>query len=258
MSLNTPPEKIVIANWKMHGNLRQNQALITAYLAGLPAVAAQVHLVVCVPYPYLAQAQALLSDTAVAWGAQNIGKFASGAYTGEVSAEMLTDFGCRYVIIGHSERSTAYCESDENIAEKFMVAKQHGLTPILCVGETLLEREAGVMERVVGKQLDTIIRMFGAQAFADTIVSYEPIWAIGTGLAAGAEQAVAMHQFIRNKVAEVDAAAADRLKIVYGGSVNPQNAIQLLNQEEIDGALVGRCALDATQFLQICQSVPLS
>jgi len=249
------PRKMVVANWKMHGNLARNQALVHKYLQGLQPLA-HADVVVCVPYPYLAQAQSLLADTNVAWGAQNIAKVEQGAYTGEVSADMLRDFGANYVIIGHSERSTAYCESDENIAEKFMMAKRHGLIPILCVGETLLEREAGVMERVVGKQLETIIRLFGGAAFTQTIVSYEPIWAIGTGLAASAEQAVAMHKFIRETVAAADQSAADSLKILYGGSVNPQNAVQLLNQKEIDGALVGRCSLDAEQFIKICQAVP--
>jgi triosephosphate isomerase len=249
------PRKMVVANWKMHGNLARNQALVHKYLQGLQPLA-HADVVVCVPYPYLAQAQSLLAGTNVAWGAQNIAKVEQGAYTGEVSADMLRDFGANYVIIGHSERSTAYCESDENIAEKFMMAKRHGLIPILCVGETLLEREAGVMERVVGKQLETIIRLFGGAAFTQTIVSYEPIWAIGTGLAASAEQAVAMHQFIRETVAAADQSAADSLKILYGGSVNPQNAVQLLNQKEIDGALVGRCSLDAEQFIKICQAVP--
>lgn len=247
--------KLVVANWKMHGNLMRNQQLIQAYLPAL-AACTRAEVVVCVPYPYLAQIQTLLTGTSVAWGAQNVAKYEEGAYTGEVGAQMLTDFGARYVIIGHSERSTAYCESDENIAEKFMMAKRHGLTPILCVGETLLEREAGVMERVVGKQLETIIRLFGGEAFAGSIVSYEPIWAIGTGLAATSEQAVAMHQFIRETVAASDKTAADTLKILYGGSVNPQNAVQLLNQKEIDGALVGRCSLDAEQFIKICQAVP--
>ncbi len=246
--------KIIIANWKMHGNLARNQRLVESYLDRLKSVHANV--VVCVPYPYLAQIQTLLQGTHLAWGAQNVAKFDEGAYTGEVSAEMLRDFGAQYVIIGHSERSTAYCESDENIAEKFMVAKRHGLTPVLCVGETLLEREAGVMERVVGRQLETIIRLFGGEAFADTIISYEPIWAIGTGLAATAEQAVAMHQFIRETIARASQSAAATLKILYGGSVNPQNAIQLLHQKEIDGALVGRCSLEAGQFIKICQSVP--
>jgi triosephosphate isomerase (TIM) len=249
------PRKMVVANWKMHGNLARNQALVHKYLQGLQPLA-HADVVVCVPYPYLAQAQSLLAGTNVAWGAQNIAKVEQGAYTGEVSADMLRDFGANYVIIGHSERSTAYCESDENIAEKFMMAKRHGLIPILCVGETLLEREAGVMERVVGKQLETIIRLFGGAAFTQTIVSYEPIWAIGTGLAASAEQAVAMHKFIRETVAAADQSAADSLKILYESSVNPQNAVQLLNQKEIDGALVGRCSLDAEQFIKICQAVP--
>lgn len=256
MSISSSPQKFVIANWKMHGDLRRNQALLEGYLSGLSSLASQVQVVVCPPYPYLSQMQQQLSGTALAWGAQNIAKFEQGAYTGEVSAAMLHDFGAQYVVIGHSERSTAYCESDENIAEKFMMAKRHGLTPILCVGETLLEREAGVMERVVGKQLDTIIRLFGGGAFAGTIVSYEPIWAIGTGLAASAEQAVAMHTFIRETVAQADAQAAETLKILYGGSVNPQNAVQLLNQREIDGALVGKCSLNAEQFIKICQAVP--
>jgi triosephosphate isomerase (TIM) len=252
----TSPHKLVVANWKMHGNLAFNQALIAGYLKGLQSLP-QTEVVVCVPYPYLAQMQSLLSGTRLQWGAQNIAKYEEGAYTGEVGAAMLRDFGAQHVIIGHSERSTAYCESDENIAEKMMVAKRHGLTPILCVGETLLEREAGVMERVVGKQLETIIRLFGGEAFNDAIVSYEPIWAIGTGLAATAEQAVAMHQFIRDTIANADKTAASTLKILYGGSVNPQNAVQLLNQKEIDGALVGRCSLEVEQFIKICQAVPV-
>ena len=253
---NIIPPKLIVANWKMHGSLAVNQALIEGYLEGL-AVLPQTDVVVCVPYPYLAQAQSLLSSSRIGWGAQNLAKFEQGAYTGEVAASMLRDFGAQYVIIGHSERSTAYCESDENIAEKMMVAKRHGLKPILCVGETLLEREAGVMERVVGRQLETIIRLFGGEAFADAIVSYEPIWAIGTGLAATAEQAVAMHQFIRESVANADKSASASLKILYGGSVNPQNAVQLLNQKEIDGALIGRCSLDVGQFIKICQAVPV-
>jgi len=243
--------KIVVANWKMHGNLATNHALIQQYLTHLSKLQ-QTQVVVCVPYPYLGQMQQLLTQTSIAWGAQNIAKFEQGPYTGEVSAAMLRDFGAQFVILGHSERSTAYCESDENIAEKFMVAKRYGLTPILCVGETLIEREAGVMERVVGKQLDTIIRLFGASVFADSIISYEPIWAIGSGLAATAEQAQAMHAFIRDKIAALDEAAAERLKILYGGSVNPQNAVQLFVVNNIDGALVGKCALQATSFIEIC------
>lgn len=247
------PPKIVVANWKMHGNLQQNEQLLKGYLAALSALK-HTQVVVCVPYPYLAQAQHLLGGTAIAWGAQNMGKFERGAYTGEVSAEMLLDFGAQYVILGHSERSTAYCESDENIADKFMAAKQHGLTPVLCVGETLIEREAGVMEMVVAKQLDTIIRKFGAGVFAQTIISYEPIWAIGTGLAASPEQAKAMHAFIRNKLLQSDASIENTLKILYGGSVNPQNAVQLFSVNGIDGGLVGKCSLQAQDFVKICQA----
>lgn len=246
--------KWVVANWKMHGDLQRNQALITAYLTALTPLLDQLHVVICPPYPYLGQLQQLCQNTGIAWGAQNVAKYAEGAFTGEVSPAMLKDFGAQYVIIGHSERSTAYCESDENIAEKFMLAKQHGLMPILCVGETLLEREAGVMERVVGKQLETIIKLFGGAAFANSIISYEPIWAIGTGLAASVEQAVSMHQFIRETVKQADPQAVQSLKILYGGSVNPQNALQLLHHSEIDGALVGRCSLEANAFVAICQA----
>ncbi len=247
------PRKLVVANWKMHGNLASNQQLLEAYVEKLQLLS-NVDVVVCVPYPYLAQAQMLLQSTSIAWGAQNVSKDVVGAYTGEVSAAMLRDFGAQYVIIGHSERSTAYCESDENIATKFMQVKAHGMTPVLCVGETLIEREAGVMEMVVAKQIDTIIGMYGAALFADAVVAYEPIWAIGTGLAATPEQAQAMHQFIRERIAGHDAAAANRLKILYGGSVNPQNAVQLFAMQDINGGLIGRCSLNALEFEGICQA----
>ncbi len=246
-------KKLVVANWKMHGNLKQNAALLADFVEHLSALK-HTQVVVCAPYPYLAQLQSLLANTNIAWGAQNVAKAELGAFTGEVSAAMLADFGCTYVIIGHSERATAYCESDENIATKFMQAKKHGLTPILCVGETLIEREAGVMEMVVGKQLDTIINTHGAAVFADAVVSYEPIWAIGTGLAATPEQAKAMHKFIRNKVSSLNLDAANRLKILYGGSVNPQNAVQLCAVENIDGGLIGKCSLNAQEFVGICRA----
>lgn len=244
-------QKIVVANWKMHGNLAENKRLFSAYLDKLSALKT-TKVVVCVPYPYLAQAQTMLQNSPIAWGAQNLSKDAVGPFTGEVSAAMLKDFGASYVIIGHSERATAYCESDENIATKFMQAQAHGLTPILCVGETLIEREAGVMQMVVAKQLDTIINLYGAGVFANAVVSYEPIWAIGTGLAASADQAQSMHEFIRGKVAALDASAASSLKILYGGSVNPQNAVQLLAMQDIDGGLVGKCSLNAQEFEKIC------
>jgi triosephosphate isomerase len=237
----------------MHGNLTSNQQLLIAYLDRLSALK-NVDIVVCVPYPYLAQAQSLLQGTSIAWGAQNLSKDAVGAFTGEVSANMLNDFGATHVIIGHSERATAYCESDENIAAKFMQAKTNGLVPILCVGETLIEREAGVMEMVVAKQIDTIINQYGADVFADAVVSYEPIWAIGTGLAASSDQAQSMHEFIRNRIASHNKEAAASLKILYGGSVNPQNAVQLFSMQDIDGGLVGKCSLSAQEFEGICHA----
>lgn len=245
--------KLVVANWKMHGNLASNQLLLEAYVEKLTSLAT-ADIVVCVPYPYLAQAQSILKNTNIAWGAQNLSKDAVGAFTGEVSASMLRDFGATHVIIGHSERATAYCESNENVAVKFMQAKTHGLTPNLCVGETLLEREAGVMELVVAKQLDSIINTYGASVFAGAVVSYEPIWAIGTGLAATAEQAQTMHEFIRGRIAEQDIAAATSLKILYGGSVSPQNAVQLMVMPDIDGGLIGRCSLNSQEFERICRA----
>ena len=252
-----PAQKLVVANWKMHGNLKQNAVLLADFVENLTRLQ-HTQVVVCAPYPYLAQLQNRLQNTPIAWGAQNMAKAEVGAYTGEVSAAMLTDFGCTYVIIGHSERATAYCESDENIATKFVQAKKHGLTPILCVGETLIEREAGVMEMVVGKQLDAIINTHGAAVFADAVISYEPIWAIGSGLAATPDQAKSMHLFIRNKIANLNMAAANQLKILYGGSVNPQNALQLCAVENIDGGLIGKCSLNAQEFAAICQAAEQS
>lgn len=246
-------QKLMVANWKMHGNLATNKQLLEAYIEKLSPLN-YVQVVVCIPYPYLAQAQSMLQNTNIAWAAQNISKDAVGAFTGEVSAAMLKDFGASYVVIGHSERATAYCESDENIATKFMQAQMHGLIPILCVGETLIEREAGVMQMVVAKQLDTIINLYGAAVFANAVVSYEPIWAIGTGLAASAGQAQSMHEFIRGRIAKLDQAAAASLKILYGGSVNPQNAVQLLVMQDIDGGLIGKCSLNAQEFEGICRA----
>lgn len=246
-------QKLIVANWKMHGNLASNKKLFEAYIEKLSPLD-NIDVAVCVPYPYLAQAQTMLQSTKIAWGAQNLSKDAVGAFTGEVSAAMLKDFGASYVIIGHSERATAYCESDENLAIKFMQAQAHGLTPILCVGETLIEREAGVMQMVVAKQLDTIINLYGAAVFANAVISYEPIWAIGTGLAASAEQAQSMHEFIRGRIASLDKAAAASLKILYGGSVNPKNAVQLLVMQDIDGGLIGKCSLNAQEFEGICRA----
>jgi triosephosphate isomerase (TIM) len=250
-------KKYVIANWKMHGNLEQNLTLLEAYVAKLVGLK-NTQVVVCIPYPYLAQAQSLLQHTDIAWGAQNLAKNEDGPFTGEVSAKMLRDFGCQYVILGHSERATAYCESDENIAQKFMMAKKHGITPILCVGETLIEREAGVMELKVGKQLDAIIDLYGIHVFEDTVISYEPIWAIGTGLAATPVQAQAMHKFISEKLSKANNGQKNSVKVLYGGSVNPQNALQLFLVKNIDGGLVGKCSLNPQEFEGICEAAEQS
>jgi triosephosphate isomerase (TIM) len=244
--------KLVAGNWKMHGTLAENEALLAGILAGMGDVKAGV--AVCVPFPYLASVQARLAGSAVAWGAQNMSQHAKGAYTGEVSAAMLKDFGCAYVIVGHSERRALYGESDEVVAEKFAAAQAAGLTPILCVGETLDERETGVTEAVVGRQLDAIIAKCGIAALAKAVVAYEPVWAIGTGKTATPEQAQAVHAFIRNKVRFLDASVAENLIIQYGGSMKPGNAAELLGQPDIDGGLIGGASLNADEFLAICRA----
>lgn len=244
--------KLVAGNWKMHGSLAENEALLSGVLAGLEGVQARV--AVCVPFPYLAQVQARLTGSPVAWGAQNLSPHAKGAFTGEVSAAMLQDFACTYVIVGHSERRALYGESDAVVAEKFAAAQAAGLTPILCVGETLEEREQGVTEQVVARQLDAVIAKSGVQALAKAVVAYEPVWAIGTGKTATPEQAQAVHAFIRGKVRGLDAGVADGLIIQYGGSMKPDNAVELLGQPDIDGGLIGGAALKAEDFLAICRA----
>ena len=244
--------KLIAGNWKMHGSLAENDSLLTGVLAGMGDVKARV--AVCVPFPYLAQAQAKLSGSAIAWGAQNMSQQAKGAFTGEVSAAMLNDFGCAYVIVGHSERRALYGESDTLVADKFAAAQAAGLTPILCVGETLEERESGVTEQVVGRQLDAVIAKSGVAALAKAVVAYEPVWAIGTGKTATPDQAQAVHAFIRAKVRTLDAAVADGLIIQYGGSMKAANAAELLSQPDIDGGLIGGAALVAEEFLAICRA----
>lgn len=244
--------KLVAGNWKMHGSLAENEALLAGILAGAGDVKAGI--AVCVPFPYLAQAQTGLSGSAVAWGAQNMSQHAKGAYTGEVAAGMLKDFGCTYVILGHSERRALYGESDEVVAEKFASAQSAGLTPILCVGETLDERETGVTEVVVGRQLDAVIAKCGVGALANAVVAYEPVWAIGTGKTATPEQAQAVHAFIRNKVRALNGDVAEGLIIQYGGSMKPGNAAELLGQADIDGGLIGGASLNADEFLAICRA----
>jgi triosephosphate isomerase len=243
-------KKLVAGNWKMHGSLAENAALLSALKPALAGIEA----VVCVPFPYLAQAQAELAGSSIAWGAQNLSEHSKGAYTGEVSASMLRDFGCSYVIVGHSERRSLYGESDQQVAAKFIAAQAGGLVPILCVGESLEEREAGITEQVVARQLDAVIGAAGIGALANAIVAYEPVWAIGTGKTASPEQAQAVHAFIRGKIAGLDAAIADGLVIQYGGSVKAANAAELLAQPDIDGGLIGGASLIADEFVAICRA----
>jgi len=243
-------KKLVAGNWKMHGSLAENAAL----LAALKPALAGIEAVVCVPFPYLAQAQSELAGSSIAWGAQNLSEHSKGAYTGEVSASMLRDFGCSYVIVGHSERRSLYDESDQQVAAKLVAAQAAGLVPILCVGESLDEREAGVTEQVVARQLDAVISAAGIGALANAIVAYEPVWAIGTGKTASPEQAQAVHAFIRGKIAGLDAAIAAGLVIQYGGSVKAANAAELLAQPDIDGGLIGGASLVADEFVAICRA----
>jgi triosephosphate isomerase len=245
--------KLVVANWKMNGNLARNQALLESVRDHL-APLKEADFAICVPYPYLFQAQAILQGSNVSWGAQNLAKHEEGAYTGEVSAAMLQDFGARYVIVGHSERSSALCESDVNIAAKFALAKAFGITPILCIGETLGEREAGVMEYSIANQLDAVLSVAEGELLHDAVVAYEPVWAIGTGKSATPDQAQAAHAFIRDRIKALNPKAANSVRIIYGGSVKPSNASQLLAMPDIDGGLVGKCSLRAGDFEEICRA----
>lgn len=243
-------KKLVAGNWKMHGSLAENAALLSALKPALAGIEA----VVCVPFPYLAQAQAELTGSSIAWGAQNVSEQAKGAFTGEVSVSMLLDFGCTYVIVGHSERRSLYGESDALVARKYVAAQAAGLTPILCVGESLAERESGVTEAVVSRQLDAVIDAAGVASLAKAVIAYEPVWAIGTGKTASPEQAQAVHAFIRGKVSALDASVADQLVIQYGGSVKAANAAELMAQPDIDGGLIGGASLVADEFVAICRA----
>lgn len=236
----------------MHGRLESNAALLAGVKAGVAGLACDV--AVCVPFPYLAQAQSALQGAAVAWGAQNVSEHAQGAYTGEVAAGMLKDFGCRYAIVGHSERRAMYGDSDAVVAEKFVAAQAAGLVPILCVGETLAERESGDTQAVVARQLAAVLEKAGVAAFASAVVAYEPVWAIGTGKTATPDQAQEVHAAIRAQLAAADPAVAAGVLILYGGSVKPQNAAELFGQTDIDGGLIGGASLVLDDFMAICQA----
>ncbi len=246
---------LIAGNWKMNGSSVSVQALLESLKQGMDSVS-NADVAVCAPFVYLAQVQNVLADSALSWGAQNLSEQASGAFTGEISARMLNDFGCKYVIIGHSERRILYGESDELVAQKFAAARQAGLTAIVCVGELLEEREAGDTEKVVGRQLDAVILRNGVAALADAVIAYEPVWAIGTGKTASPEQAQQIHAFIRQRIAAQSMDVAEKIQILYGGSMKPSNAQELLAMADIDGGLVGGASLKAEDFLAICTAAP--
>lgn len=243
-------KKLIAGNWKMNGSLAANEALTQGLLAGLGTPAC--HVTLCVPPVYLAQMQALLAGSAIDLGAQDVSEHEAGAFTGEVSGAMLKEFGVRYVLVGHSERRQYHCETDAVVAAKAQHALACGITPIVCVGETLAEREAGKTEEVVKRQLAAVIHTNG-HCISEIVVAYEPVWAIGTGKTASVEQAQQVHAVLR---AQLRAASpqADRIHILYGGSMNAANAAQLLAQPDIDGGLVGGASLKAPDFLSIIAS----
>ena len=245
--------KLVAGNWKMNGSLASNAHLLSALTSG--AVASfNAKLAVCVPYPYLSQANLALAGTTIALGAQDVSEHEKGAFTGEVSAAMLMDFGCRYVLVGHSERRSFYGDTDAVVAAKFEAACKAGLVPILCVGESLAEREAGTTLQVVTRQLDAVLAKSGVAALAAAVVAYEPVWAIGTGLTATPAQAQEVHAQIRARIATESIEIAANVPILYGGSMKPSNAAELLCQSDIDGGLIGGAALVAEDFLAIAKA----
>jgi triosephosphate isomerase len=248
--------KLVTGNWKSNGETVANRRLLEQVRASAGALRG-VEAAVCVPFTYLAQAQQILGDSNVAWGGQDVSQFGAGAYTGAVTATMLTDFGCKYVIVGHSERRAIFGDSDAIVAAKFEAARKAALLPILCVGESLQERESGVTESVVGRQIDAIVGASGVAALARAVVAYEPVWAIGTGKTATPEQAQAVHAFIRQRIAQLDPGVAAGLQILYGGSVKAANAAELFAQPDIDGGLIGGASLVADEFMAICQAAAL-
>jgi len=242
---------IIAGNWKMNGTRSSIKELLDGIKAGMGDVKS-AEVAVCAPAIYLADVSEQLSGSKVAWGGQNLSTEAKGAFTGEISADMLLDFKSEYVIVGHSERRTLYGESDELVAEKFEVARKAGLKPILCIGESLEERESGVTIDICSRQINAVIEKSGVAALADGVIAYEPIWAIGTGVTATPDQAQETHAAIRKMIAEKDADVAAKVRIQYGGRMNAGNAKELLAMEDIDGGLIGGASLKAEDFLAIC------
>ena len=237
---------LVAGNWKMHGNRASNRALLDAVLAGIESLEG-VECAVCVPYPYLDEVAGKLAKTRLAWGVQNVSEHAQGAFTGEVSAPMLAEFGCRYVLVGHSERRQLYGETDAVVAAKYAAVLAQGMKPILCVGETLAERDSGRTEQVVGRQLQLVLDLNQKKSLENAVVAYEPVWAIGTGRTATPEQAQAVHAFLRGRV-------LPDTRIIYGGSVKPANAEAIFAMPDVDGGLIGGASLVAGDFIAIARA----
>lgn len=246
-------QPLVAGNWKMNGDLAGNADLIGGLVAGL-SDAVRADIVVCPPHVYLAQVGELVAGSAIALGAQDVSTQPAGAFTGEISTAMLDELGCRYVIVGHSERRSMHGESDRLVAEKFAAAHQAGLVPIFCVGELRDERERGETEQVIARQIDALLDGPGVALLDGGVIAYEPVWAIGTGLTATPKQAQEVHAFIRDRVAGRDAAIAQGVRILYGGSVKPGNAPEIFSMPDIDGGLIGGAALQAKSFLSICRA----
>ncbi|MEN9423954.1 MAG: hypothetical protein RL122_1337 [Pseudomonadota bacterium] len=246
-------QKLVAGNWKLNGSKTSIESLMGGILAGLKSMD-NVAVAVCPPYVYIPMTQGLVAGSPIGLGSQDIADQDAGAFTGEVSGAMLKEFGCTYAIVGHSERRAIYGEQDADTARKFAAARKQGLKPILCVGETLDEREAGITEAVVARQLDAVIALEGVEALTDGVIAYEPVWAIGTGKTASPQQAQDVHAFIRGKLAALNEAVAAKVQILYGGSVKGANAAELFAMPDIDGGLIGGAALDAQEFLAICRA----
>ena len=246
-------EFLVAGNWKMNGSIAASEELVSGIVAGVPE-GSGFRLLVCPPFPYLASVARLVSDSKVALGAQNVSEHGSGAFTGETSPSMLKDVGCGYVIVGHSERRAIYGETSVQVAAKFQAALAAGLIPILCVGETLEEREAGTTESVIDEQLDAVLDTAGVESFTSAVIAYEPVWAIGTGMTATPEQAQDVHKHIRARLAGQNADLSEKVQILYGGSMKGENAPGLLSMPDIDGGLIGGASLKASDFLAIAEA----
>jgi triosephosphate isomerase len=242
-----------MGNWKMNGSLESTKALCGAIVEGLKAD--DTGIAVCAPSVYLSALQDLTANSSLSVGAQNIADQASGAYTGEISGSMLKELGCEYALVGHSERRTYYGDTDESVAARFCQAQAQGIVPVLCIGETLAEREANETFNVVNRQLDAVIDKAGIEALNNAVIAYEPVWAIGTGVTASDEQAQEVHKAIRERIAAKDQAVADKVQLLYGGSMKPENAKGLLAMADIDGGLIGGASLDAQSFLAIYRSI---